>query len=388
MRRSVFLLPVALLGIAQAAPAAPGPATFAEAKALAAESGKPLFVDFFATWCGPCKAFDKAVKEDAEIQAAVGQVVLFKIDAEKGEGIELAARHKVEGYPTYVLMNAQGETLDRWSGYGKDYFLETSAAAFSDLTTIEEKRARFHATPNASDAAKLARFHETSGDQREAVELYTKAQELGDTNYAFQIFQATVQGVDNGAFTLDEARKAADTAVAVAGQEPDHIVTTYDMMKWLEGRTDTKGLATPYLPAAMAATEGNADLARARAELEIDHALRIEKNGDRAFELKLASMKDGWKDDASGLNAMAWWCFENNVKLEEAEELARRGVDLAADAGDKANILDTLAEICNARGNCPEAVVYMRQAVELNPEREYFKKQLERFETLAAANAN
>jgi tetratricopeptide (TPR) repeat protein len=85
---------------------------------------------------------------------------------------------------------------------------------------------------------------------------------------------------------------------------------------------------------------------------------------------------------------MAWWCFENAVKLDEAEELARRGVKLAEAPGDKANILDTLAEICNARGNCPEAVVYMRQAVELNPEREYFKKQLERFEALAAVNAN
>jgi thiol-disulfide isomerase/thioredoxin len=390
MRRFLSLLPAALLLAAHVAAASPGPATFAEAKALAAETGKPLLVDFFATWCGPCKAFDKAVHEDAEIQAAVGQVVLFKIDAEKGEGIDLAKTHHVDGYPTYVLMNADGQTLDRWSGYGKDFFLETSSAAFSDLTTIEEKQARFHASPNASDAAKLARFHETSGDNRRAVELYAKAQELGDTNYAFQIFQATTYGVgeEPGAFTAADARKAADAVVAVPGQQPDHVVTTYEMMKWLEGRTDQKGIATPYLAPAMAATDGNADLARARAGLEIDHALRIEKDGDKAFELKLASMKDGWREDAAALNAIAWWCFENAVRLDEAEELARRGVKLAEAPGDKANILDTLAEICNARGNCPEAVVYMRQAVELNPEREYFKKQLERFEALAAVNAN
>jgi thiol-disulfide isomerase/thioredoxin len=390
MRRIALLLPVALLAIATAAPAGSGPATFAEAKALAAESGKPLLVDFFTDWCGPCKAFDKAVHEDADIQATLEAVVLFKIDAEKGAGIELASTHKVDGYPTYVLMNADGATLDRWSGYGKDYFLEMSSGAFSDLTTIDEKRARFHEHPNASDAAKLARYHETRGDHREAVELFAKAQELGDTNYSFQIFQATAYGVGDepGAFHVDDARKAADAVLAVPGQEADHIVTTYEMMKWLEGRADRKGLATPYLADAMKAAEGHEGLARAREKLAIDHAVRIEKNGDKAFELKLASMKDGWRDDAGGLNAMAWWCFENEVKLDEAEELARRGVELAEAPGDKANILDTLAEICNARGNCPEAVVYMRQAVELNPQREYFKKQLERFEALAAVSAN
>jgi hypothetical protein len=159
-------------------------------------------------------------------------------------------------------------------------------------------------------------------------------------------------------------------------------------MKWLEGRKDEKGLATPYLSAALAATEGRPELARSRAMLQVDHALRIEKDREKAFGLKVASMKDGWKEDAAGLNEVAWWCFENDVRLEEGEELARRGVELASEPGVKANILDTLAELCNARGNCPQAVVYIRQAVELAPEREYFKKQLERFETLAAATAN
>ena len=65
--------------------------------------------------------------------------------------------------------------------------------------------------------------------------------------------------------------------------------------------------------------------------------------------------------------------------------MARRGVELAEAGKMKANILDTLAEICNLSGNCGDAVEYMRLAVAEAPENEYFQKQLERFETLLAA---
>jgi len=41
---------VALVAVALASPAQAGPETFAEAKALAAEQGKPVLVDFYATW--------------------------------------------------------------------------------------------------------------------------------------------------------------------------------------------------------------------------------------------------------------------------------------------------------------------------------------------------
>ena len=60
-------------------------------------------------------------------------------------------------------------------------------------------------------------------------------------------------------------------------------------------------------------------------------------------------------------------------------------MELSPPGSDRASILDTLAEICNARGNCPAAVEWIRQAVDEAPEREYFQKQLERFEALLAS---
>ena len=84
-----------------------------------------------------------------------------------------------------------------------------------------------------------------------------------------------------------------------------------------------------------------------------------------------------WKQVANMLNNFAWWCFENKFNLEEAEEHARAGVEIAKAGNQKANILDTVAEICNLRGDCGDAVTLIRMAVAEDPENEYFQKHLD-----------
>ena len=63
-----------------------------------------------------------------------------------------------------------------------------------------------------------------------------------------------------------------------------------------------------------------------------------------------------------------------------AEELARHGVELAEAGEEKANLLHTLAEICQMRGKGDEAVALIRQAIEEQPDSEYYKEQLVRFQ--------
>jgi thiol-disulfide isomerase/thioredoxin len=383
MRRIALFLATGVLLAAAGAAASPGPQTLDEALARAAGEDRPVLIDFFTTWCPPCKRFEHAAETDADVRAALDRVVLFETDAEK-EGLELAAKHGVEVYPTFLLLNAKGQPVNRWSGYGKEYFLEVQGAALADLTTLEEKRARFAAHPGPEDAETLARVHESRNEYRDAVALYRKAVELGaEKNFDYQIFTTIVYGVPHDAFRVEDARRAADALVAGEGQPAGRIVEAFDMLSWLEKKVDSPGLATPYLEKAIAAANAHDELAPSRPGLAVERALRIEKDGDRAFELKLASMPEGWKDDPDALNAVAWWCFENRVHLEEAEALAKRGVELAPAGSNKAAILDTLAEICNARGNCFEAVVYARQAAEMAPGRDYYRRQVERFEALA-----
>ena len=95
--------------------------TFAEVKALAQAEGKAIFMDYYTKWCGPCKAMDKEVFP----QKAIGdyynaKFINFKVDAEEGEGIELAEHYDVQGYPTFVYTDADGVVLGEGTsaGYG------------------------------------------------------------------------------------------------------------------------------------------------------------------------------------------------------------------------------------------------------------------------------
>lgn len=94
---------------------------------------KLVFVDFYTDWCLPCRLMEKDVFMDQELGAFFNEnFINYKVDAEKGNGVNLAQIFSVKAYPTLLFLNDKGQVLERKEGAA--YHTELKAMAESAIS--------------------------------------------------------------------------------------------------------------------------------------------------------------------------------------------------------------------------------------------------------------
>lgn len=92
--------------------------TWKDILSQAKKENKLVFIDVYTSWCGPCKKMVAEVFPRKDIGTLFNaSFVNYKIDAEKGEGVEIAKNFGVRSYPTYLFINGDGELIYRTGGY-------------------------------------------------------------------------------------------------------------------------------------------------------------------------------------------------------------------------------------------------------------------------------
>ncbi|HEY3755659.1 MAG TPA: thioredoxin fold domain-containing protein [Opitutaceae bacterium] len=130
-----FVIPIAACVLAlPAVRSADSPSAFRalsydNALRTAQQENKVLLIDFFTTWCGPCKLLDQTTWSDPGVQRLLGKnAIAIRLDAEKE--VDLARRFSIRAYPTIVLIKEDGSEMDRLVGY-------RPAATFTDEFTSD-----------------------------------------------------------------------------------------------------------------------------------------------------------------------------------------------------------------------------------------------------------
>ena len=99
----------------------------------ATKENKPIFVDAYATWCGPCKWMANEVFTNDDVADFYNNnFINVKMDMEKGEGKTLAKEWKVQVYPTLIYFSSEGKFIHRVCGTAEPVeFIEIAKQAIN-----------------------------------------------------------------------------------------------------------------------------------------------------------------------------------------------------------------------------------------------------------------
>ncbi len=148
--------------------------SYPDAIAEAKSSGKLVMIDFYTTWCGPCKMLDKTTWKDEKVQQWLKEKTIpLKVDAEKLRPV--ATKFNVSSYPTIVFLNGDEEVVGRFVGYKPpEKFIGAAENAIAGVTELSIARKKFKENPNDpmhrnTLAGELVREHR----YKEALEHYS-----------------------------------------------------------------------------------------------------------------------------------------------------------------------------------------------------------------------
>lgn len=86
------------------------------ASAEAEASGKPLLIDMYADWCGPCVTLGEEYFTSAEMHPVLSNFVLLRLDVDSPAGGPYAMQYNVSAIPCIVIAQADGSEIDRIVG--------------------------------------------------------------------------------------------------------------------------------------------------------------------------------------------------------------------------------------------------------------------------------
>nr|WP_315140591.1 thioredoxin family protein [uncultured Flavobacterium sp.] len=88
---------------------------FATAQRIALATNRFILIDFWASWCGPCKQMDMDTWSNQEVNLLTEDFVMLKIDIDANR--ELASMYSITSIPNMFIIDANGKKLISFSGY-------------------------------------------------------------------------------------------------------------------------------------------------------------------------------------------------------------------------------------------------------------------------------
>ncbi|MEY8759496.1 thioredoxin family protein [Chryseobacterium tongliaoense] len=341
---------------------------FATILAKAKKENKLIFIDAYASWCGPCKLMVKNIFPLKTVGDYYNSnFVNAKIDMEKGEGIALAKKYNVKAYPTYLFVNGDGEEVHRTLGYveEKDFiqFAKDAGDPNKRLAALKQKFENGEKDPEfLKNLAGLTMYNDSEFAGR-VMDRYFQAKTTLDKEDV-QMLLSGVQTTDSPLYKTFQAKKADIIKILPADRYEmfDKNIKLNSIMKKTYN-ADTKTWDDNYF-----LTESQKFLSKEESEkiLKRAKASRALKNKDIATyeKLSLDLYKDYSALSSEELNSVAWNFFEN-VNTKSSLETAVKWAQESVKKDENYANTDTLANLYNKVGDKKNAKLWAEKSIEL-----------------------
>lgn len=341
---------------------------FSAVLAKAKKENKLVFVDAYASWCGPCKLM---VKNIFPLQS-VGDFynshfVNAKIDMEKGEGIGLAKKYNVKVFPTYLFINGDGEEVHRTLGYveEKDFiqFAKDAEDPSKRLTSLKKKFEGGEKDPEFLKNLATLTMYNDSEFAGKVLDRYFQQKTTMDQE-DIQLLLTATQSTEGPLYKIFQTRKTEIVTIFPEDRYAkfDKNVKINTVIK-KSYNADTKSWNDSYY-----LTESQKFLTKEESEkiLKRAKASRALKDKDiPTYEkLMLEMYKDYSAASSEELNSIAWNFFENVSNKSSLEKAVAWAQESVKKSENYANT-DTLANLYNKIGDKKNAKIWAEKSVQL-----------------------
>lgn len=382
----------------------------------AAKSKKQIvMIDFFTTWCGPCKLIEENIYRHESFLDYTKKLVAYKIDAEKGEGVALAAKYGVKVYPSVIFMDADGNEIERVIGYNpnrENYLQQLDRIILGkDVPSVWETN--FSKSKSLETANKLSAYFQYFNEEKrelylnEALKFDPKANDPRTRqNLAIQVTNLLRRDFEGGSKACDEylAKYPVDGAYLQVAAMYSGSLKKKDVNKAWEVVSNAYSKAGDnikpmieyyYKDIKKAAGKSNkADDIAALKSLDLKTgygAVEAAKTYAQYMETEKAKnvLLDWLKANPSAslldLNNVGWTAFELKLAQKEFADALVKKWEATPEKERDMNTADTIANLCHECGEKLKAIQFGQIAYDMAPDnsgnKKAFKENLEKYKS-------